>query len=384
MSIGESTVLYLSVFLLTCLFTDRADKNFGINKRAAVFFSVIALFIPSLLAGVRADTVGKDVLEYAVRTFDLANSSTSYSYMREYTTEPLGYATLAYITARFFNNTGYFLFTSQVMVILPVYIIAYKKRNQIPMWQTMCAYMFLFYNNSFNVMKQSVSAVFIMLVYLYMKEHKKAKMIICFLIAFSFHFSAVFGLVFIYMAKFLNGKRNKNTKIAFVAISLFVLLDLRGISSFLLANSLLPEKYTRNIEAVFSMDTNVYLRIVGFNTHVFFDWVYKLFLVFTPLYLMRKVDIKVDKNIKILPVIGLAFYSYVLMMFRTIYGVRISLYCDMFLILLVPMITKVFRRESLSDKIAVNGFFVVFMGAYWFIWVMIYGWSASNYFQFRF
>ena len=112
MSIGESTVLYLSVFLLTCLFTDWADKNFGINKRAAVFFSVIALFIPSLLAGVRADTVGKDVLEYAVRTFDLANSSTSYSYMREYTTEPLGYATLAYITARFFNNTGYFLFLS--------------------------------------------------------------------------------------------------------------------------------------------------------------------------------------------------------------------------------------------------------------------------------
>ena len=40
------------------------------------------------------------------------------------------------------------------------------------MWQTMCAYMFLFYNNSFNVMKQSVSAVFVMLFYIYMKEKK--------------------------------------------------------------------------------------------------------------------------------------------------------------------------------------------------------------------
>ena len=390
MSISASTFLYLTVFTLTCFFTYKAEKKFDlyiktekrIAKRLAIFYSFIALLIPSLLAGMRADTVGKDVLEYAIRTFDLANTST-FAETFELTTEPVGYALLAYISSIFSDDAGALLFTSQVMVIVPVYLIAYKYRSVTPMWQTMLAYMFLFYNNSFNVMKQSVSAVFIMLFYVYMTEKKYRKMVACFIVAFSFHFSAVFGLIFIFVAQFLNGKKNKETKIAFVVTVLLLIVNLRSISRLLLALSLLPEKYAKNIEAVFSSDTTVYLRIRGFNKHVFFDWVYRFLLLLIPLRIIKKIKPDYDKNIRILPVLGFAFYTYVLLLFRTIYGIRISLYCDMFTILIVPMFTYAFKRKKIEDKIKVNAALIVIMGWYWFVWVMLYNWSGSNHYIFR-
>ncbi|SEL03070.1 EpsG family protein [Ruminococcus albus] len=390
MSISASTFLYLTVFTLTCFFTYKAEKKIDLHintkkksaKRLAILYSFIALFVPSLLAGMRADTVGKDVLEYAIRTFDLANTS-SFIETFKLTTEPFGYALLAYITSLFADDAGAFLFTSQVMVIVPIYLIAYKYRSVTPMWQTMLAYMFLFYNNSFNVMKQSVSAVFILLFYIYMNEQKYRKMLACFIVAFSFHFSAVFGLVFIFIVKFLNGKKNKETKITFIVTVILMLVNLRSISRLLLALSLLPEKYAKNIEAVFSSDTNVYLRIKGFNKHVFFDWVYRFLLLLLPLRTIKKIRPDFDKNIRLLPVLGFAFYTYVLLLFNTIYGIRISLYCDMFTILTVPMFAYRFKRKKIEDKIKVNAFIIGFMGLYWFVWVMLYGWSGSNHYIFR-
>ena len=207
MSIGESTALYLSVFLLTCFFTNLAENKFKYNKNLIAFlFSAVAILIPSLLAGVRADTVGKDVLEYAVRTFELAEKSDNFAYMKEYTTEPLGYSFMAYITSRYFHDTGYFLFVSQFMVILPVYIAAYKFRKDYPMWLPICTYMFLFYNSSFNIMKQSISCAWVMLCYCFIKEHRWIKATLVFLLSTTFHNSAFIGLLFVLMAMFINRK----------------------------------------------------------------------------------------------------------------------------------------------------------------------------------
>ena len=385
MSIGESTVLYLFVFLLTCYFTYMADKKLDIGrKRLAFYFSLAAVIIPSLLAGVRDDTVGKDVLQYAVRTFNYAEMSTSFEQMRSLSKEPIGYTLLAYITSRFFKDTGAFLFASQLFVAAPVYIAAYKTRKKRPMWLTMCSYMFLFYNNSFNIMKQSVSSAFILLCYCYIKEKKYVKAAICFGIAFSFHFSAVFGLLFILLARFVKNKNDKKSKIMLAALFVFVMIFLKDISMFLINNSFLPEKYTRNITAVFDLDQIVYLRIVGFNMHVFMDWIFRVLLVVVPLSLAKKAGRNIDVYVRIITVIGLVFYTYVLFAFRTVYGGRISIYCDFFLIMLVPAATKVFRKDTFRDRLIVNSLVVGFMGLYWFLWVMIFGWSASNYFKFRF
>ena len=385
MSIGDSTLLYLFVFLITCIFTYQAENKFNNKyKRTAVLLSVAAVFIPSLLAGVRDDTVGKDVLQYAVRTFNSAEMSRSFEQMRSLSKEPMGYTLLAYITSRFFDDTGYFLFTSQLFVVGPIFIAAYKNRSHFPMWLTMCSYLFLFYNNSFNIMKQSVSSAFIVLCYCYIKERKYIKASLCFLIAFSFHFSAVFGLVFILMSMFVKSKNDTAAKTFLIMICVLAIIYLRDISTFLINNSYLPEKYTRNINAVFDMDQNVYLRIVGFNKHVFMDWLFRMLFVIAPIYFLKKANKDTDENIKILTIIGLVFYTYVLFVFRTVYGGRISIYCDFFVILLVPAFGNVFKQKTFSQKFTVNSIIVSTMAIYWFLWVMISGWSASNYFKFRF
>ena len=385
MSIGESTLLYLFVFLLSCFFTYCAEKKFKLHSdRKAVVLSLIAVLIPSILAGVRDDTVGKDVLQYAVRTFNYAEMSTSFTQMQELSKEPVGYVILAYITSRLFNDTGYFLFASQLMVIGPVYYALYKNRKRFPMWLGMCTYLFVFYNNSFNIMKQSVSAAFIVLCYCFIKEKKLIKAAICFVIAISFHFSAVFGLLFILLSSFVKNKTDTTSKIIMATVFFLIIMNLEGLSTFLIENSFLPEKYTRNIYAVFDLDADVYLRIVGFNAHVFMDWIFRVLLVVLPILGFGRVNRKVDENVKILTVIGLIFYTYVLFAFRTVYGGRISMYCDFFLILLVPRVQKVFTRRSFAERTAANAVIVSFMGIYWYLWVMVSGWSASNYFKFRF
>ena len=384
MSIWESTVLYLIVFILTCLFTYRADKRFDTNKRTAVFLSVIAVLIPSVLAGVRDDTVGKDVLEYAVRTFNYANSAASFSQMRQLSKEPVGYQLTAYISSFFSNNAGAFLFSSQLLVVTPVYISAYKCRDKYPMWLTMCSYMFLFYNFSLNIMKQSISAAFMMLCCLFIKEKKYVKAGVCFAIALSFHNSSVIGLMFIIFALIVTARKETANKVVLIVGFFVALVFLKEISSFMLERSLLPEKYTRNINAVFDMNTNVYLRINGFNFHVFFDWMFRVLLVLVPVCLSYKVDKDVDETVKYINMIGLIFYTYVLFAFKTVYGNRISVFCDIFQILLVPELIKVFRRKKIWDRVSSNAVIISFMGIYWFVWVMIYGASASNYFKFRF
>ena len=53
MGIAESTAIYVSVFLITCISTNLAEKKFKKGKNVlAVFFSAIAILIPSLVAGV--------------------------------------------------------------------------------------------------------------------------------------------------------------------------------------------------------------------------------------------------------------------------------------------------------------------------------------------
>ncbi len=385
MSIGESTLLYLSVFLLTCLSTGLAEKNINRKKNnKAVFYSALAVFIPSLLAGVRGDTVGRDVLEYAVRTFDYAKQSTSFSQMQELSGEPIGYNILAYVTSWFFDDTGYFLFGSQFMVVLPVYIVAYKNRKEYPMWLVMCCYMFLFYNGSFNVMKQSVSSAFILLCYCYLKEKKYVPATITFILAFAFHFSAMFGLLFILLSRVVSGKHALASRITLVLVFLFIVIFLKNISQYLLSSGIMPEKYTRNIDAVFNMDKHVYLRIKGFNKHVFMDWIFRTLLVILPPISVIRVKRDIDENANIVAILGFVFYTYVLVAFSTAYGGRISMYCDFFWMLTVPALEKSFSQRSLPEKVAADTVIVGFLGIYWFLWIMLHGMSGSNHFVFRF
>ncbi len=385
MGIWESTLLYLFVILLTCFLTYLAERE-SINhkKFTAVVLAAAAVLVPSILAGVRDDTVGRDVLEYAVRTFEYAMKAKSFAHMRELSIEPFGYVLTAYVTSRFFDNTGYFLFASQLLVVGPILLVAYKNRSEHPMWLTMCSYMFLLYNNSFNVMKQSISAAFVLLCYCYMKEKKFIKAAACFAVGMSFHFSAVIGLGFIMLSYFIKRKNATASKVMLAAMSLFIVVFLQDISNFLVSHSLLPEKYTPNINAVFGSDDHVYLRIVGFNKHVFLDWLFRVSFVAIPLWFMNKVKKEIDENVKIITIIGIVFYSYVLVAFKTIYGGRISLYCDFFLVLLIPSLTKVFGQKTVSERFAANAFLVGYMAIYWFAMVMIFGASASNHFVFRF
>ncbi len=385
MSIRESTLLYLFVFLLTCILTNKAEKRIN-HKQKLDFFvlSVVAVFIPSLLAGMRGDTVGKDVLMYAVRTFEYAENAESFESLYNISTEPIGYTFLAFITSKFFDDTGYFLFTSQLMVICPVYICAYKRRQDFPMWITMSVYLFVFYNNSLNIMKQSVSAAFMLLCYCHIKDKEYFRAIIAFFISLTFHTSAIIGLVFILFSLVLCTIKNKSAKLSLAMFLLAIMVNIEVISKFLVDNGLLPEKYAKNIYAVFDMSQNVYLRIVGFNTHVLFDWIFRVLLVLLPIMFLSRINKQTDENIINLALIGLVFYSYVLILFKTVYGNRISLYCDYFLVLLVPQLKNVFRNYSLIEKFSVDTFIVGTMCVYWYVWVMLFGFSASNYYTFRF
>ena len=72
-------VIYMSTILVSTYFVYCAENSLKREKRSLyIFFSFLALFVPSMLAGIRSDAVGVDVRTYSVPWFNMAKSYSNF------------------------------------------------------------------------------------------------------------------------------------------------------------------------------------------------------------------------------------------------------------------------------------------------------------------
>lgn len=202
-------------FTLSCFLLYIAEKQ----KRINLIFIIISLFsiwIPCLIAGLRADSIGTDVLIYAKPLYQLAEDAGSFSdfmtmrwysvWRYKYVTEfEPGFCVLVYLSTKLFHSFGAVLFAIEACVVVPVWIGLVRQKDKISTALGMFVFYMLFFNCSLNIMRQSIAMAFLFLGFSYLIDKSKMKYLCFVIIAFLFHKSALIGLLILVLSYFLEG-----------------------------------------------------------------------------------------------------------------------------------------------------------------------------------
>lgn len=239
------------------------------------------------------------------------------------------YFILAQIIYFFHLGPKTFLFLLEICTLIPVALCAYIKREHIPIHITMLIFSLLYYQLSFNWIRQSVSSAYILLTLVY-AQHKSIKAAFTAIIAILFHSSAIIGLgLLLFVYAFMHIKNKKAQMAAgiwFIVVFLILLLQWEIIIAFGINHGILPERYAGYLRVFSGITTVESWFLVGKRMYI--DYLLRIVLVITPILLSKKnLPIREQKNAnfyKMISIIGLIIYSYILLGMHSSYGNRIT------------------------------------------------------------
>ena len=358
---------YLMAFSTSLTFVAISESQFKKNKnKSGVLFSIIAIFIVCWLAGIRGYSVGTDVLYYAVPQFEYAKQFSDYfSYMSISQIEPL-YALIVFLTSKFCSDVSVLLFLSQLLVLVPIYIVLYKKKNSISITFGMFIYYFLFYNLTLNIMRQSIACAFLMLSYIYYEEGSKKTCLLCTIIAVLFHDSAIIAVVlYILLSLIVNSRVSFIKQIFYIVITVIIILNIQSIVDVLTNQiCILPiEYYKRFVSRTNTTNISV------------FEIIFRSVFVFLPviLFILTKAKDKFKEKYNYFSLIG---YVISFMVLVSEYLIRFSYYFQFFFVLTIPSIPKSISRKG-NMRIIVYTVLGIIILCYWYVIYILWGWHGT-------
>lgn len=248
-------------------------------------------------------------------------------------------------------------------------------------------YLFCFYNNSFNIVKQSIACAFILLFYQLLLDKKIIKAAIIGIFACLFHVSAILAIIVIIAVLIISKSIEESGRVSLrntliVVLICIVLGNLNALSSSLVNMGVMPQKYATEIfQTLGGQNTTFYTRL---SAHVLFDLCFRIALFVLPIVMTAKTKEWYKYGaVRLISLIGVAAYTVTLLTYHTVYGGRITLYMDFFYVLWVPSVIYG-KRLMLGNKNVTKIVLIMLLFLYWFGWVMVAGWSASNHYVFRF
>ena len=199
---------------------------FAEKKRLPIFLtcSVLALLIPCLIAGFRAQNVGTDVMVYvkpltesAICADNLKEYFNSYWY-REWRNlyvqyYEIGFSMLVFVVAKLTKNLGCVLFAISAVITVPMYIALSRNRKNAPVWLGMLTFYLLFYSASLNIMRQWAAMSFLLLALQLLREKKYIWTVILTLFACLFHSSALIAFMIYGVYWLLQVGQNRTIKL---------------------------------------------------------------------------------------------------------------------------------------------------------------------------
>lgn len=350
-------IIYISIIGIAVLCTSIAEKNLlKENKIKFIIASLFAILIPSVFAGLRGISVGIDVQVYSLKLYNNAlNCSNLTSFLVSADTE-LGYGLLVYFATKIFRSIVGVHFSIAVLQILPVYLYAYYNRKSFSMRRQMLVYFSLFYLVGFNIMRQSIAAGLILLVYEFFREKKLFKATITGIISITFHTTAVLGIAYCIVAYFISTKKKKTTQAMYIVLLISVVLIgmnyWRDLMSIVINFSFVPDKYKLYMNS-FLAGSDRFAYMFGVHWAGRFELLYKILCFGTPLlyYYRLKRRAYNDPYIRgtyYISLIGFLLYTTFFIVFKSAYGYRISLYGEYFFI---PYIASVYNERISVRKL---------------------------------
>lgn len=379
----KSVIIYLIAFMSTIGMTFIAENLFAnTNKKKsasyilAMAFSGVALLIPCTLAAMRDISVGKDVMGYVYPNYIVAIKSSSFGefLLLEYPKTEILFSVLLYWGGKL-KNIGYIFFSIELLILLPLYYVLYKRRKEASMTLGMMIFLFLFYNFGLSGMRQSIAMSFILLAYYYFSINERFRAIFWCIVAILFHTVALLVIPIYLFSLWIYQKPIRKRKKWYMAIAtVFVLIFLfyRQIAGILARIvGIISGRYSYYISRYLQEYSGVTLG----NIHST-DLLCKsaLILFFAVVFkCAHKYDDKA-KYMVYLMLIGRYFVVFNAVFYESL---RIAYFFDYFLIVFIPCMMNCVKRDLLNKIVFSVGLFIpVFL--YWFYFIMKIGGYVTN------
>ena len=253
------------VFSCSCAYIASKSKS-NIMK---FIFSILSILVPSILAGIRADTVGVDIRGYGIAHYNSARIARSfYDFITVHGNLRFesGWFTLTYISTKIFNSLNWNLFFYNLLNCTCFYIGAWKHRKFAPLPLIMLIFFLMQYNSTYNLMRQSAACSIIFMGFDTLEKKQYLKFCLYIIAATSFHTSAIFVVIYMlgfHIAITSNTGRLKNVINLFLYSLVLLCFLARPIFAILANYITFFQIYTGHNENIFANNYTVGTMLVG-------------------------------------------------------------------------------------------------------------------------
>lgn len=247
-------LFYLFIFLISLSFYYIGIKSINVARFIFLLFCVL---IPTIVAALRDETLGRDMTLYVIPFWNLASSCNTFIEYKEVLpdTEIL-YLLLNYVISRLTSDIHYYMFVHQGILMLIVVLTALKLRHIVPSIFVLFFYFLYFYNTSYSMARQSLAIICFLYGCTFLLEKKHIIFYLFLFVSIAFHSSAVFGILLPLLFNLSDRIKNKFVLYSFITICVVMIsVSFQVLLPRLISLGLLSSKYTN------------YIGQEGFNSH---------------------------------------------------------------------------------------------------------------------
>lgn len=232
---------YIICFCTTLLITFLAEKALKKNgKIIGILLLILAIFVLCFFAGIRDLNIGKDVSSYFMVAYNsYVNDGNGILDTSNIAIIEIGFAVLMYL-ASLFKSTNVALFIVELLVCIPIFLFAYKKRENTSITFIIFIFLTTLYCKSLNLIRQSIAISIIILSTYYFEEKKYKNTVFLMLLAYLFHETAIISLI-IYLIIYICQNKTKNKKLY---LYLLIFGTIFIVFSFEFILKMFPNKYS--------------------------------------------------------------------------------------------------------------------------------------------
>lgn len=353
-------IAYISTFLTSYLLFKAADRFK--EKIVKILLCVIALLLPSILAGLRDYSIGTDVLIYGNTWFERAVAYTDdfSTFIKWATGSGIGfmYALLNYAVAKFTEDPHIFYFILNLLANLLAFSAAKSNKDLVDIPFAMLVYYCIFYNLTLNLLRQSLAMMLILWGFKYIRNRKIFQYLIVVVIATLFHSTAVIGVILYFMYVIGNGKFKTVSRILMVIGCLLVVCFYADILNIFLGRNYIADRYS------------FYLTDSGSGGGFVRIFLLCLPVLISMLLFLRK---EIVRNNEWNGLVVYVIFSLLLscLAFRVSSIVRIAYYFDIMMVIAIPMTVNNLKLKNVSNN---KKYIKLMVGCYLiFYWCYVFG-----------
>lgn len=387
--------VYIGTFTISSvifLLSDVIRKKFNFKGKKIIYLLlvVVALIIPSILAGMRDYSIGTDVLTYGNIWFERALTNSFELYTNWATSSSIGYlyAVTNYIVAQHFSDPHYFYFVYNLLENIVIFIAIYRNRDIVNIPLGMVTYYLFFYNLFLNILRQGMALSLVLLSISFIRRKQYIRYGVTILVALQFHNTAIIGiaplLIYIFsqrmireqeLIKNMSEKFNMNIisnlkvqlflkKVSVILGIIFFIIIFQEFIKFLGKMGFIGDRYLAYIESSGSLSGGFYQHLVMLCLPILVVYLFNI----------RWLRDKVEYNLFLIIIVISSMLSFLTNAYTFLS--RFTLYFDIIFILAIPYIFKSGKVRFTIGHVNITYILPVLYGMLY--WLVIYGYFNSG------